>query len=112
MVKNVFSGWGDGVPGFGELAGEITAGRAGAATGVFAQLGQMFSKSMPEGVDSKLLSSTMDQWQSFWMLPAIIAGVIAVIFFVAFWDKIQVTEEDGDEDGSESEAAAIEESNS
>ena len=105
-----FSGWGDGVPGFGDLAGAITDGREAGDSGFFSQLFQMFSKSMPEGVDSKLLSTTMDQWQSFWMLPAIIAGAIAVIFFLAFWDKIQVTEEDGEEGASEAEEAAAEES--
>lgn len=105
-----FSGWGHGVPGFGDLAGAITDGREAGESGFFSQLFQMFSKSMPEGVDSKLLSTTMDQWQSFWMLPAIIAGAIAVIFFLAFWDKIQVTEEDGEEGASEAEEAAAEES--
>lgn len=105
-----FSGWGDGVPGFGDLAGAITDGREAGESDFFSQLFQMFSKSMPEGVDSKLLSTTMDQWQSFWMLPAIIAGAIAVIFFLAFWDKIQVTEEDGEEGASEVEEAAAEES--
>ena len=100
-----FSGWGDGVPGFGDLAGAITDGREAGESGFFSQLFQMFSKSMPEGVDSKLLSTTMDQWQSFWMLPAIIAGAIAVIFFLAFWDKIQVTEEDGEEAAAEESAS-------
>jgi hypothetical protein len=30
----------------------------------------------------------MAQWQSFWWLPTIMAGVIAVIFFALFWDKM------------------------
>lgn len=92
-----FSGWGDGVAGFGELAGQIDGLREAEQGGFLSQLFQMFSKGMPEGVDPKLLSDTMAQWQSFWMLPAIIAGAIAVIFFLAFWDKIQVTEEDASE---------------
>ena len=104
-----FSGWGDGVPGFGDLTAEISGLRDGDQGGPISQLFQMFSKGMPEGVDPKLLSDTMAQWQSFWMLPAIIAGAIAVIFFLAFWDKIQVTEEDGDEDLSEAEEPAAEE---
>jgi hypothetical protein len=68
--------------------------------GVFEQLGQMFSVKMPNGVEGPLLSDTMAQWKSFWMFPAIMAAVVAVIFFVAFWDKIKVTEDD-DESSSE-----------
>lgn len=98
-AKVDYSGMGDGVSGFGELAAEIAVNRGAEESGFFAQLGQMFSKSIPEGVDSKVLTATMDQWQSFWLLPAIIAGVIAVIFFLAFWDKIQVA--DADEEDAE-----------
>ena len=47
----------------------------------------MFSVDIPAAVDSNLVSETMLQWKSFWMLPAIMAGVIAVVFFLGFWDK-------------------------
>lgn len=50
------------------------------------QLGQMFSVGLPK-VDAALLSTTSNQWKSFWILPAAMAGAIAVIFFLAFWDK-------------------------
>lgn len=53
----------------------------------FEQFGQMFSVTMPSGVDSELLSSTSDLWKDYWMLPAYMAVAIAVIFFVGFWDK-------------------------
>jgi hypothetical protein len=36
----------------------------------------------------------MTQWKGFWTFPAIMALVIAAIFFAAFWDKTKVT---GDE---------------
>lgn len=101
-----FSGLGDGVSGFGDLTAEIGSLREASESGFFSQLMQMFSKSMPEGVDSKLLADTMAQWQSYWILPAIIAGVIAVIFFLGFWDKIQVA--DADEDDAEVIADATE----
>ena len=101
-----FSGWGDGVPGFGELTGEIGGLRDAGESGFFSQLMQMFSKSMPEGVDSKLLSTTMDQWHSYWMLPAIIAGVIAVIFFLGFWDKIEVADADEEDEEVIADATA------
>ncbi|MDF1850999.1 MAG: MFS transporter [Verrucomicrobiales bacterium] len=58
------------------------------------KLAKLFSVDMPESVDSELLSSTMEQWKEFWIFPAIMAAVISVIFFVAFWDKTKVTEED------------------
>jgi hypothetical protein len=35
----------------------------------------------------------MAQWKTFWIFPAIMALVIAAIFFAAFWDKTRVTEE-------------------
>jgi len=50
------------------------------------QLAQMFSVGLPQ-VDAKLLETTASQWKSFWLLPAGMAAVIAVIFFISFWDK-------------------------
>jgi len=36
----------------------------------------------------------MEQWKEFWIFPAIMAAVIGVIFFVTFWDKTRVMDED------------------
>ena len=36
----------------------------------------------------------MEQWKDFWIVPAIMAAVIAVLFFVTFWDKVQVEDAD------------------
>jgi nucleoside transporter len=58
------------------------------------QLAQMFSVNDLGGVDSGVLSSAMTKWKEFWVYPAIMAGVIAVIFFVAFWDKISISSDD------------------
>jgi hypothetical protein len=93
-INTNFSGLGDGVTKFGELDGAISTARGDADPGFLEQLGQMFSVKMPEGVDGTLLSGTMAQWKSFWMFPAIMAAVVAVIFFLAFWDKVKVTEDD------------------
>ena len=41
-----------------------------------------------------LISETMIQWKDFWVYPAMMVAVIAVIFFLAFWDKTKVTEDD------------------
>ncbi|MDG2488406.1 MAG: MFS transporter [Roseibacillus sp.] len=68
------------------------------------QLGQMFSVKMPESVDGNLISAAMEKWKAFWIYPAIMAAVITVIFFVAFWDKTSVSDDDentaGDASGS------------
>ena len=48
----------------------------------------MFTRNpIPEDVDPELVSTTMEQWQNFWMFPAILAGSVFVIFLVFFWDK-------------------------
>lgn len=49
--------------------------------------GEMFNRSIPEKLDNQLLGETMNQWQNFWMLPAILAGIVFVIFLVLFWDR-------------------------
>jgi len=104
-IQADFSGWGDGVPGFVPLEAAITESRGAEQTSFLEQFGQMFSIKMPEGVNPELLSSTMEQWKEFWILPALIAGGIAVLFFVAFWDKIQVVDAD-DEDVASDESAS------
>lgn len=68
----------------------------GTADSYLEQMGQMFTVSMPEGVEPELVETAMGQWQAFWFVPAIMAGAIAVLFFVAFWDKTQVTSDDDD----------------
>jgi len=92
------SRWGDGVTKFGDLDGAIKAGRGEQEFSFFEQLGQMFSVEMPDGVDSTLLADTMAQWKSFWLFPAIMAGVIALLFFFAFWDKVSIS---SDKEGNE-----------
>ena len=63
------------------------------------KLGQMFSKNDLSKIDSSVVSSAMDSWAAYWKFPAIMAGVIAVIFFVSFRDKVSMTsEEEGSED--------------
>jgi nucleoside transporter len=55
------------------------------------KLAQMFSVQRPN-VDPALFTETMNQWKTFWMLPAGMAGAIAVLFFLGFWDKTVVAE--------------------
>lgn len=98
-----FSSWGKGVPDSGALDTAIKEARGDEEVSFLGQLGQMFSVDMPDrvakidGEKGGVLHNAMEQWTSYWMFPAIIAGVIALIFLLGFWDKIQVTEEDGNE---------------
>ena len=63
------------------------------------KLGQMFSKNDLSKIDSSVVSSAMDSWSAYWKFPAIMAGVIALIFFISFWDKVSMTSEgEGSED--------------
>lgn len=61
----------------------------------FESFGKMFTSELPAGLDAELLKTTMSQWQDFWMLPAIMAGAVMVLFIVAFWDKAKPAEESG-----------------
>jgi len=58
------------------------------------QLGKMFSVNMPESVDPALITQAANLWQSYWMLPAIMATAIGVLFFAAFWDRSRETSEE------------------
>ncbi|TVQ00610.1 MAG: MFS transporter [Planctomycetaceae bacterium] len=84
---------------FGALNEAIAASRPEESLGFLQSLTRMFSVESPN-VDPELLSATMDQWRAFWMVPAAMASIIAVIFLVAFWDKMsnydngEVTEAD------------------
>jgi len=89
-----FTSWGDGVLGSGDLSKGIKDLRSEEESSFLSQLGQMFSADLPEALSSDSLSSAMAQWESYWLFPAIMAGVIAVVFFVAFWDKVSVTDQE------------------
>ena len=54
------------------------------------QLVQMFSVNDLDGIDSEVVGSAMSKWQEFWVYPAAMAGIISVVFFFAFWDKISI----------------------
>lgn len=56
----------------------------------------MFGKGYPDGVPADLISTAMNQWKTYWIFPAGMAAVIAVIFFLGFWDKSADAESDED----------------
>jgi nucleoside transporter len=70
-----------------QLAEAIKAARGADELGFFEKFGKMFSVSMPEGVDAQLITDTMLQWKEFWILPAGMAAVILVAFFLLFHDR-------------------------
>lgn len=78
----------------GALSEAINTARGEETLTFFQKLAKMFSVNMPESVDAGLLSETMSQWKNFWTFPAIMALVITVIFFLAFWDKTKVGDEE------------------
>ena len=51
-------------------------------------LSRMFSVNLPDQLDATLLSETMQQWKEFWIVPAIMAGVILLVFAALFHDKM------------------------
>ena len=78
------------------LDAAIKAGRDGGEISFVDQMSRMFSVKMPESVGTDVIQPAMQAWKDFWMLPAIMAGVIAVIFFISFWDKTRVGDEADD----------------
>lgn len=70
------------------LAGAIAEGKVAEKLSFAQQLGKMFAVNMPK-VDSAILSNAATLWKTYWLFPAMLAGGIAVLFFVAFWDKSQ-----------------------
>jgi nucleoside transporter len=59
----------------------------------------MFNRELPAAVDPELLGTTMEQWKNFWMFPAIMAGAVMIVFFLAFWDRTRTG--DASEEGGE-----------
>lgn len=50
------------------------------------QLGRMFAAEMPH-VDHAIWTKAAGLWESYWLFPAALAGAIALLFIVAFWDR-------------------------
>ena len=55
----------------------------------------MFNReAIPESIAPELVQTTMSQWQNFWMFPAIFAGIVMIVFAVAFWDRTTISSEE------------------
>ena len=88
-----FNGFGNAVTKQGDLDKAIAAATPPETLTFGQQLAKMFSVNLPASVDHALVTDTMTQWKSFWMVPALMAAVIAVLFFAGFWDKTVKAEE-------------------
>lgn len=75
------------VTSYQELTDAIQASRPESSPTFLESLMKMFSVEELQ-VDPELLAQTMDQWKAFWLLPAGMAAVITVLFFLGFWDKM------------------------
>jgi len=74
------------VAGHAELATAIKEAAVPQTLSFGQQLGQMFSVGLPD-VNPNILQAASSQWKAFWLLPAGMAGAIAILFFLFFWDK-------------------------
>jgi len=54
-------------------------------------IGKMFIPEQPN-VAGALVQDAMANWKIFWMFPCMMALVVAVIFGIAFWDKVKQEE--------------------
>lgn len=94
VAEKLFKGEFSKVTSYAELDSVIQSSKPEVTLTFFQSLAKMFSVKMPDSVDANLIAETMQQWKAFWTFPAIMAGVIALIFFAAFWDKTKVVEEE------------------
>lgn len=76
----------------GELVKAISAVRVEENLSFADKLTKMFSVSLPEAVDKSLLGEAMQQWNEFWVGPAIMAAVILGLFLIGFRPKDEAAE--------------------
>jgi len=82
------------VTNYGNLNEAIKTPSATGSLSFGESFGRMFSIVMPENLDQQLLTDTMQQWKEFWILPAIMAGVILVVFLLLFYDQMGQPDEE------------------
>ncbi len=76
------------------LTEELNSLRSEESLSFVQSLLNMFNKGYPEALDTeKFVTPTMNLWGSYWMYPAILAGVVFLIFALTFWDKMTPEDE-------------------
>ena len=78
------------VPSYEKLNVALQAAKTPESVSFAESLQRMFSVKMPEGVDPKLIADTMLEWKQFWLLPAMMAGAIFVVFAIFFRERPEV----------------------
>ena len=74
------------------LGTAITAAQPAEKLSYAQQLGQMFAAEVPK-VDSTVYNTAAQLWKTYWMYPAMLAGGVAILFFLAFWDRSKTPSE-------------------
>jgi nucleoside transporter len=74
------------------LGAAITASQPAEKFSYAQQLGQMFAAEIPK-VDATVYNTAAQLWKTYWLFPAMLAGGVAVLFFVAFWDRSKTPSE-------------------
>lgn len=80
------------VTNYDQLSTAIQAERPATTVGFAESFQRMFSVNLPASLDPKLLADTMQQWKEFWLLPAIMAGGIFVVFALLFHERGKAAE--------------------
>ena len=91
---------------YGDLTQAVNAAHPAESLTTSQMLLKMFAVTKWD-VNSELYSEVMNQWSSYWWAPAIMAGVIAVIFFAAFWDKMSNYDEVEEKEITKTEEVAV-----
>ncbi|MCW1885135.1 nucleoside permease [Luteolibacter flavescens] len=86
-LPNTLGAYGAAPAEHGELIGQIKDLSGSATPGFLESLAGMFGKAYPAGIDTALVTKVLTDWKNYWIFPAGMAAVIAIIFFLGFWDK-------------------------
>ena len=86
-LPNTFGSYGTAPAGHAPLMDSIKANSDNTPVSFIDSLLGMFSKGYPKGVPAELVEKAGTDWEAYWMFPAGMAAVIALIFFLGFWDK-------------------------
>jgi Na+/melibiose symporter-like transporter len=84
--KVAFSQFGAVAPNYTALDTAIKVAHPEETISFLQSFGRMFSVEKLT-VDPGIIASAMSSWKAFWIMPAVMATAIAVLFFIGFWDK-------------------------
>jgi hypothetical protein len=89
-LPNTLGGFGAAPANHAALMENIKTAAGGQPAPTFLEsMAGMFGKGYPEGVDRELVTKAMTEWKHFWLFPAGMATVIALVFLLFFHDKVK-----------------------